>query len=164
MDTNTNNPTLPIITNLREARDMCHMFPAVITAGPTRLEVSDFKHPNHFVRTFDDVPYGVYAPTVGDVEAMLAFAASNDGPILVHCHAGMSRSTATSWGIAIQRGCNPFEAYDMLKSIHPSGRMFFPNEAIVAALEKIFDIKGLADYNEDNGFMGESISLSSMYF
>lgn len=164
MDTNTTNTNLPIITNLREAKQMCHLFPAVITAGPTRLEVRDFKHPNHFVRTFDDVPSGLYAPSVKDVEAMLAFAAGNDGPMLVHCHAGMSRSTATSWGIAIQRGCDPFKAYDMLKDVHPEGRMFFPNEAIVAALEQIFDLTGLVDYNDANGYLGGSVYLSSEYF
>lgn len=164
MNTNPININLPIITNIREAKEMCHTFPAVITAGPTRLEVMDFKHPNHFVRTFDDIPYGTDAPTVSDVEAMLAFASDNDGPILVHCHAGMSRSTGTAWGIAIQRGCDPFEAYDMLKNIHPTGRMFYPNEAIVAALEKIFDLPGLTDYNDENHYLGESISLSSLYF
>lgn len=135
---------------------MCHIFPAVITAGPTRREVQDFNHHNHFVRTFDDVSRGLFAPSITDVEAMLKFAEQNNENILVHCHAGMSRSTGTAWGIAIQRGYNPFEAYDMLKENHPEGRMFWPNDAIVSALEKIFGVTGLSQYNDENHFLALS--------
>lgn len=153
---------LPTIVNLPEAQAMCHEFPAVITAGPTRGEVITFKHPNHFVRTFDDIRYGLDAPTVRDVEAMLNFAEANDGEILVHCHAGMSRSTATAWGIAIQRGFNPYEAYDRLLENHPVDRMFWPNDAIVDALEEIFGLGGLSAYNEQCHYLG-SFARSLLY-
>jgi predicted protein tyrosine phosphatase len=146
---------LPTIVNLPEARVLCHDFPAVITAGPSKWEVSDFKHPNHFVRTFDDVRYGLHAPGIHDVEAMLKFADDNDGEILVHCHAGMSRSTATAWGIAIQRGFHPYEAYDRLMENHPEDRMFWPNDAIVEALQQIFGISGLTEYNDEGHFVGD---------
>lgn len=146
---------LPTIVNLREAKQICHMFPAVITAGPSLGEVSNFGHDNHFVRTFDDVVRGPFGPSVKDVAAMLEFAEQNDGEILVHCHAGMSRSTGTAWGIAIQRGYDPFEAYDMMKENHPEGRMFWPNDKIVAALQQIFGMSGLSDYNDYNHFSGE---------
>ena len=88
---------------------------------------------------------------------MLEFAAKNDGEILVHCHAGMSRSTATAWGIAIQRGYDPFEAYDALLRKHPEGRMFWPNDALVAALERIFDIRGLGRYNQVHHYRGDFV-------
>lgn len=145
---------LPVITNLREASSINGLYPAVITAGPSRREVQ-WAHPNHFVREFDDILDGPLAPTISDVEAMLEFAAKNQNcEILVHCHAGMSRSTATALGIAIQRGANPFDAYDALLARHPSGRMFWPNDAIIAHLERIFDISGLSEYNKRNHFLG----------
>ena len=92
---------------------------------------------------------------------MLDFAALNgNDEILVHCHAGMSRSTATAWGIAIQRGMDPADAYDALKERHPAGRMFWPNDAIVEALEVIFDLKGLSRYNDKHHFRGASINVN----
>lgn len=150
---NTNQITLPTIVNIREAEILCHDFPAVITAGPSKYEVK-WKHQNHFVRTFDDTIYksSMDAPRIEDVKSMLDFAAQNDGDILIHCHAGMSRSTATAWGVAIQRGADPFEAYEALKAAHPAGRMFWPNDLMVEHLETIFNISGLVEYNDHNHF------------
>jgi predicted protein tyrosine phosphatase len=146
--------TLPTIVNIDEAAYLANEFPAVITAGPEAAEVNHFGHSNHLIVSFDDIMHGDGAPTLADVKAMLKFASENDGEILIHCHAGMSRSTATAWGVAIQRGYDPYDAYDMLKNVHPRGRMFWPNDAIVEALEVIFDISGLSDYNNANHYKG----------
>lgn len=147
----TTQITLPTIVNIREAADICHEFPAVITAGPEHYEVR-WGHKNHFVRGFDDTLDLYNGPQLTDVIDMLNFAASQTGPILIHCHAGMSRSTATAWGVAIQRGMDPFEAYDALKAQHPQGRMFWPNDLLVEHLETIFGISGLTEYNNQNHF------------
>lgn len=146
--------TLPTITNINEARRLAHEFPAVITAGPSKHEVK-WNHPNHLIRTFDDISWGVFCPSINDVEEMLNFASENNGDILIHCHAGMSRSTATAWGVAIQRGLDPLDAYITLRDIHPKGRMFWPNDAIVSALGEIFDIADLAQINEQHHFTGD---------
>lgn len=153
MNTTTSTNILPIIVNIREAAALNEHFPAVITAGPERYEVM-WGHPNHLVQSFNDVNDGPHAPTIADVEAMLEFAQQNQEDILIHCHAGMSRSTATAWGVAIQRGHNPYAAYQALKDVHPEGRMFWPNDAIVAALESIFDMRGLSEYNDEHHYSG----------
>jgi hypothetical protein len=154
MNTNT-KIILPTITNLEEAAAVNSFFPAVITAGPSPKEVR-WAHANHFVRTFEDYIDGPYAPTVNDVEALLGFAAKNsDSKILIHCHAGMSRSTATAWGVSILRGMDPIAAYDTLKNQHPEGRMFYPNDAMVKHLESIFDIADLQEYNVSNHYSGD---------
>ncbi len=150
LDMTTTSIIMPTIVNIREAALIASDYPAVITAGPQPSEVR-FGHPNHFVRSFSDTTSGYGTPTVDHVEDILDFAEANmDGPILVHCHAGISRSTATAWGIAILRGEEPFEAFDILAKNHPARRSFHPNPTIVRHLEDIFMLDGLVRYAEKN--------------
>ena len=141
---------LPVrVVNLEEARKIAQAgaYPSIITAGPTRDEVADFGHPDHHVVEFDDV-YDVRfgGPTLDDVRSMVEWAVGRDR-ILVHCHAGISRSTATAWGICIAKGFDPEEAIAALKAAHPrvqtyggmEQRSFAPNELIVAHLEVLLD-------------------------
>lgn len=150
---------VPRVVNLREARILAAHYPAVITAGPSAHEV-EFGHFNHYVESFGDVDSGPGSPTIDQVERLLNFAADNvDSEILVHCHAGMSRSTATAWGILMDRGVAPYDAYDLLQDVHPverhSGhrRWFIPNPLIVQHLEDLFGYDDLVKYaaTRDNG-------------
>ena len=136
---------LPIIRNIEEASELCHEFDAVITAGPEKREVSDWGHPNHLVVSFDDVTNDEYgqAPTLEQVRGIVEWGAKQTGSILIHCHAGISRSTACAWGVAIAKGFDPQEALETLSEMHPdeSGwgqRTFRPNSLIVRHLETIF--------------------------
>jgi predicted protein tyrosine phosphatase len=145
-----NGVILPVrVVNLREARELARAgeYPAILTAGPTQGEVADFGHPDHHVVEFDDVfdiRHG--GPTLDDVRSMVEWALERER-ILVHCHAGISRSTATAWGICIAKGFDPEEAIVALKSAHPrvqtyggmEQRSFAPNELIVAHLEVLLD-------------------------
>lgn len=143
---------LPSVRNLKEATEQAFDFPAVITAGPSRHEVA-WNHSNHHIEVFDDIYTGSYAPTLENVQQMLHFAAMNDGPILVHCHAGVSRSTATAIGIAIQRGFDPHQAVDLLELAQPFKesqpsvrRQFYPNLMILEILEYLLPCPGLVAY------------------
>lgn len=151
---------LPTVVNLEEARERCHDFDAVITAGPSLYEVRDFRHPAHQVVEFDDVTsshFGFQPPTLDDVERLVAWGKGRTN-LLVHCHAGISRSTATAWGIAIANGFDPQEAFHLLKTNHPvesrltwdNGRQrvvlhdprpFEPNRLILTHLETLFDLR-----------------------
>ena len=151
---------LPVIVNLEEARERCHEFESVITAGPSLSEVGDFMHPDHKVVEFDDVTshhFGYVPPTFDQVDEMVRWGEGRSN-LLVHCHAGMSRSTATAWGIAIANGFDPQEAFDRLKNNHPvethyvqrggkhvlelrNPRPFIPNRLIVKHLETLFNMK-----------------------
>jgi len=151
---------LPTIVNLEEARERCASFPSVLTAGPSLAEVRDFAHPNHKVVEFDDIssPHpGYLPPTYSQVEEMIRWGVGRT-QLLVHCHAGMSRSTATAWGIAIANGFEPEQALQLLKSNHPietrykwvnreqrilldHPRPFIPNRLIVAHTEQILGMR-----------------------
>jgi predicted protein tyrosine phosphatase len=133
---------------LEEARKHAHEYASVLTAGPDESEVR-FNHPDHLVVTFDDVTDPTWqeysAPTYEDVKKMISWAHGREN-LLVHCHAGISRSTSTAWGVAISNGFDPEEAYVMLRNNHPKSsfqrtlysRSFYPNELIVTHLEKLF--------------------------
>ena len=142
--------SLPAVRNLQEARLECMEYDAVITAGPYPDEVQ-FGHPIHKVVRFGDTT-SLHAggPTYENVCEMLEFGIGVP-KLLVHCHAGISRSTATAWGIAIGNGLNPLEAILQLKKSHPKDermtfgwatRPFAPNRLIVEHLEKYFNLEG----------------------
>lgn len=151
---------LPTVRNLEEARSLCGDFSSVLTVGPEPFEVDDFGHPDHKVVTFDDITsnYGGYsAPTFDLVKDALEWGAGRAN-LLVHCHAGMSRSTSTAWGIAIANGFDPQEAYDLLKHNHPvearrtwtvggtrtsrlERRAFIPNSLVLKHLERYFGLR-----------------------
>ena len=132
------------VRNIWEARDLHHLYDAVVTAGPAASDVR-WGHWNHIVEEFEDVTSADWGPQLAQIEALVDFGARQPGSILVHCHAGVSRSTATAWGIAVARGLSPLAALDDLIARHPVGRSFdeprpfFPNPRIVEHLVTIFD-------------------------
>ncbi len=135
----------PVVRNIEEAAEICHDFDAVMTVGPEDYEVSDWGHPNHLVVSFDDVTNNRYgdAPTLEQVRSIVEWGANQVGSILIHCHAGISRSTACAWGVSIAKGFDAKEALETLAEMHPedSGwgqRTFRPNPLIVKHLETIF--------------------------
>jgi hypothetical protein len=132
--------TVPVVRDLRTAAVLAPEFDLVVTAGPNRTEV-DWNHPNHHVQTFGDTTIGVRAPTLRQVERLVSWAGSQDGTTLVHCHAGISRSTATAIGIMIARGTAPADAVADLAAAHPRFHPFYPNKLIVAHLETIFGLE-----------------------
>jgi len=158
--TSINSDLLPTIRNLDEARALCGDFASVLTVGPDRNEVDDFGHSDHKVVSFDDITFewsGSLAPTFELVTEAVEWGAGRSN-LLVHCHAGMSRSTSTAWGIAIANGFDPQQAYDLLKSNHPvdlrrdwtldgarqprrARRAFIPNELVLKHLERYFGLR-----------------------
>jgi len=135
-----NGIALPTVRNIEEAESICYEFDAVITAGPTAMEVS-WGHGNHGVWTFQDTT-NRYGPQLRHVEEMIEFGLDHTD-LLVHCHAGISRSTATAWGIAIARGADPEAAFVSLRRAHPldeydqTQRMFCPNRLLVEHLQVV---------------------------
>jgi predicted protein tyrosine phosphatase len=84
------------------------------------------------------------------VEEMLQFGVDQKD-LLVHCHAGISRSTATAWGIAIARGADPAESFEALKAAHPldtfddGKRLFCPNRLLVEHVQEVLGRKDLLE-------------------
>lgn len=144
-----NGIALPTVRNLNESAIINPEFEAVVTAGPMSAEV-DWGHQNHRVWTFDDVEDDRYGPQLNQVEEMVFWGAQHED-VLVHCHAGISRSTATAWGIAIAKGLDPYDSLKSLYEAHPqdSGypqkRMFCPNGLLVRHLQDVFSDQSLID-------------------
>lgn len=155
MTSNTIDIDLPVIANINEAEQWAYDFKSILTVGPEKREVN-WNHPNHMVFTFRDTTSGVGAPTVADVEKAIEWGQHQDD-LLVHCHAGMSRSTSTAWGIAIARGADPLESFLVLKDAQPRDsysnagkREFIPNRLIVTYLEEILGITGLLEIRNEH--------------
>ena len=147
-----NGIALPTVRNLVESRLINADFDAVVTSGPAEREVN-WDHPNHRVWEFEDSEDS-YGPKLAQVEEMIFWGAQHDD-ILVHCHAGMSRSTATAWGICIAKGLDAKESLVALLDAHPSDagyddkRWFCPNGLLVRHMQVIFHDPTLMDIREE---------------
>jgi hypothetical protein len=143
-----NSVALPTIRSIEETELICSQFGAVLTAGPSARECR-WNHPNHRVWTFED-SCGARGPRLVHVEEMLQFGVDQED-LLVHCHAGISRSTATAWGIAIARGADPAEAFEALKAAQPldtydqGKRLFCPNRLLVEHVQEVLGRKDLLE-------------------
>lgn len=89
---------------------------------------------DHLTLRFHDIDApreGYVAPTAWMVAEALAFAARTDGPLVVHCFAGVSRSTAVAYAAACAREPRRDEAAlaAELRRLSPSAT---PNRLIVS--------------------------------
>jgi hypothetical protein len=149
--------TLPVISNIEEAQKWNKDFKSILTVGPRKQEV-DWGHPNHKVFEFGDTTSGPSAPKLEDIQEAVFWGAEQED-LLVHCHAGMSRSTATAWGISIARGADPLDSFLSLKDAHPvesrwGKRSFIPNALIVKHLVKIFNLDDLENIRRKHSMNG----------
>jgi len=94
---------------------------------------------------FDDVTpkdkFGLSVATLKDIEAILQFTAklTATDKLLVHCTAGISRSTAVACGILCQHGLSSKEAVEMVYLLRKGA---CPNEHIIALMDEALDLKG----------------------
>lgn len=95
---------------------------------------------------FDDVipedDFGLVLATLEDIQAILSFsekltAADN---LLVHCSAGISRSTAVACGILCQHGLSPQEALETVCLIR---KRAYPNAHIISLMDEALELRGL---------------------
>jgi predicted protein tyrosine phosphatase len=100
--------------------------------------------PPHLHLIFDDVdshdPLYIM-PLVEHLHRVFAFTAdltANDR-VLVHCLAGISRSTAMAIGILIQHGMTYQDAYDQIAAIRPQ---LAPNRLIIQYIDAHFALGG----------------------
>ena len=59
--------------------------------------------------------------------------------ILVHCHAGISRSAAIAWTLLVMFGEDYFTAYNKLKAARP---MIWPNRNVIKFADDLLGLKG----------------------
>lgn len=99
--------------------------------------------------------------TLEQIQDILAFTAplQSSHKLLVHCHAGISRSTAVACGILCQHGLTPQEAVKYVLSIR---KQAFPNQHILALFDNALKLEGkliaagnlreIARLSRDNGY------------
>jgi predicted protein tyrosine phosphatase len=75
-------------------------------------------------------------PESEHVQQALAFAQEIDGPLLVHCRAGVSRSTAIALAIAADRlgAGNELQACEWLRQAYPQAQ---PNRLVVFLADEV---------------------------
>lgn len=101
--------------------------------------------PHHLILNFHDVEEevaGYVAPTGDQMRQALLHAFEckpRDCRVLVHCHAGKSRSPALAIGILIQAGMSPDAAFEQVKSIRPQ---LIPNRLMISQLDQILGLDG----------------------
>jgi predicted protein tyrosine phosphatase len=105
---------------------------------------------------------GFVAPDARMVERVLAFAQDWDeqAPMVVHCWAGISRSTASAFVIACERNPHADELKIAL-SMRRASPSAFPNRRIVALADDILDRRGrmleAVEAMGGNGFAVEGV-------
>ena len=117
-----------------------------------RLEMHDISAPMD----------GLIAPDAAMVEQVLAFGRSWDAaaPMLVHCWAGISRSTASAFAIACARDpdADELEIALAMRRASPSA---FPNRRIVALADDMLARQGrmvaAVEAMGGNGFVAEGV-------
>lgn len=123
------------ITRLRECAEAfgARRLLSLVTEGTEVVRPSRIAPGDHMTLYFHDISEpleGYVPPCERHVAQALDFAAADDRPILVHCYAGVSRSTAAAYAIACARepGRDEFELARMLRDLSPTAT---PNRLIV---------------------------------
>jgi predicted protein tyrosine phosphatase len=148
-----NAPAFPALTicgldelEVHQGRGVTHVLSILDPEWPDPAAFQAFDP--HFRATlrFHDViepDRGALLPQKADVEAILAFGrdAGEAARLLVHCHAGISRSTAATLMILAQ--AHPYQAEDTIAErlieIRPQA---WPNSRMVAFADELLDRRG----------------------
>ena len=138
------------VCNIREARQLAEHYDHVATCGPNRRELG-FTHWSHIVETFEDA-VDHRGPSKRQIKNLLNWYQNlGDGSVLVHCHAGVSRSAAVAVGFHLVDGASPWEAVLAVMGQQPfefgERRVCWPNGRVVRFLGELFgvDLCGVVD-------------------
>lgn len=100
---------------------------------------------HHIIKHMHDVSSKIsedwVLPEREQFEDILEFSKSftNDDKVLVHCHMGISRSTATAIGVCIQHGMSYQEAYSHIARIR---ECLMPNMLLCNYIDEKFGFEG----------------------
>jgi predicted protein tyrosine phosphatase len=100
--------------------------------------------PHHFAARFHDLEVdalGYIAPRLDDMRASLAHSVglTDDDRLLIHCHAGKSRSPALALGVLVGAGLAPEQAMAEVLRLRPC---VIPNRLMVRMLDRLLDQEG----------------------
>jgi len=101
---------------------------------------------NHLVISMDDITEiaeGFTAPALEHVERVLDFGRNWDrtAPMVVHCYAGISRSTASAFAVACALNPNRSEL-EIARQIRSASAFAHPNRLIVTHADRLLGREG----------------------
>ena len=126
-------------------RQASHLLTLIDPGTPVErpLGVLESRHLRLDVDDIDAPMEGYFAPDTESVARLLEFSRTWDAsaPMVVHCFAGISRSTASAFAIACDR--NPDVAEDRIAlRLRQAASHAFPNRRIVALADDILGRRG----------------------
>jgi predicted protein tyrosine phosphatase len=109
-------------------------------------DAPEIRSAHHLVLRFNDISAprdGLTAASLGDVESLIAFARSWHGtaPLLAHCWAGISRSTATAYIIACLHHA-PGSEQSLAQTLRRIAPQATPNPLMIALADRILQRGG----------------------
>lgn len=121
----------------------------VITLVDSRDLVPQVSVPQH-VEIFGDVEtdnfhlFQVPLAKISQVKRIFEFvqALPKDARLLIHCHAGIGRSTATAIGILCAQGLTPEQAIEQVEQIRPQ---MWPNEWVAGLWGRVLEIEHIPE-------------------
>ena len=101
---------------------------------------------NHLVISMDDITEiadGFTAPALEHIERVLDFGRNWDrtAPMVIHCYAGISRSTASAFAVACALNPNRSEL-DIARQIRSASGIAHPNRLIVTHADRLLSRDG----------------------
>jgi predicted protein tyrosine phosphatase len=101
-------------------------------------------NPNHLCLYFDDVisrANSKHPPEMSHILVAFNFVSKlpTDAKLLIHCQAGISRSTAMAIAIAVYKGLTPENAIKYVYSIRPQMQ---PNPLMIKQADSILELDG----------------------
>ena len=132
------------VVGLDEANQLiCNNWPThIISLMETRPEFDRDYGAHHLHIAVADVPYvtqHVVSPQLKHLLSVLDFTKdlTDADRLLVHCFAGMSRSTSTAIGILIQHNLSYLDAFAKVQEVR---QCLMPNELFIQHIDAHFDL------------------------
>lgn len=103
-----------------------------------RFEFDDVK--NHPI----NIKAGYIPPTINDMKDIIEFLQIVDGPVLIHCAAGISRSSATALTLITMKMGEGYEqaAVHYLITLKDKSPDIFPNESMIQYADRLLGREG----------------------
>jgi predicted protein tyrosine phosphatase len=125
------------ITDMYEAREIANDYDFVISVfDPNKRAIFRLDHNKHFVAKFWDTEHPnemEWSEMSSEVRSILSWVKNQDikdeTKVLVHCHAGVSRSSALAWLILIQSGVEWTQAF---QSLFKNRSQIWPNKVVMS--------------------------------
>tara|TARA_Y100000588_G_scaffold20464_1_gene20750 strand:- start:895 stop:1389 length:495 start_codon:yes stop_codon:yes gene_type:complete len=141
------------VRNCHEAAKVHPEFDAVISVVSHARDAA-FAHPNHHREYFDDISDPIdwgREPRREQVQRIVEFVRTQpeNSRFLVHCQAGISRSTATALGVLATLGWREKEAIEYLVANHPENRPFWPNGWVLSHFDALLGTR-LVEFVEEH--------------